>query len=597
MKFLKTLLASFLGCAIALFIAIMICIGVIGSLAFLGQSSTPVIPKTGILKIDFKNVISERSIPASLNQIIMGENSGTTTLYDAIRAIEKAATDPGVKFIYMEPDNFSGPIAAMEEFRTALERFRASGKAIISFTQTPTLGSYYLASVSDKIYMAPYGNGMILGLGSQMIYFKDLLDKIGINIQLIRHGKYKSAGEPYIKSEMSPENRRQNEEMLDAIWESLGEKMASARDITIEELDGMINGLELDSPEDFIENGLIDETATKDQMSEKLCTLYEVEDEKDLSFIPFDDYAANNTVKSVSANKIAVICADGEIVEGKSSENIGGDSFSGQLAEIRKDTTIRTIVFRVNSPGGSVSAAEKIKREIDLMKAQGRTIIASYGSYAASGGYWISAGCDYIFSDATTLTGSIGVFSMIPEIGKAVKEKAHLNVYTIKTHEHADMFNLMRPLDSAEERYMQASVDTIYTKFTKLVAQGRGMEVEDVDEIAQGRVWAGTEALEIGLVDQIGGLYDAIEYAAAVSGYTDYTVVQYPKPLTQLEMLMEQFGGMGAVIDALSGSPLPEGLTIEEAMLGHRIESAYGNLQEISGKIYARLPWDYGFTF
>ena len=231
------------------------------------------------------------------------------------------------------------------------------------------------------------------------------------------------------------------------------------------------------------------------------------------------------------------------------------------------------------------------------MKAQGRTIIASYGSYAASGGYWISAGCDYIFSDATTLTGSIGVFSMIPEIGKAVKEKAHLNVYTIKTHEHADMFNLMRPLDAAEERYMQASVDTIYTKFTKLVAQGRGMDVEDVDEIAQGRVWAGTEALEIGLVDQIGGLYDAIEYAAAVSGYTDYTVVQYPKPLTQLEMLMEQFGGMGAVIDALSGTPLPEGLTIEEAMLGHRIESAYGNLQEISGKIYARLPWDYGFTF
>ncbi|MBO8466038.1 MAG: signal peptide peptidase SppA [Bacteroidetes bacterium] len=578
MKFLKTLLASFLGCAIALFIAVLVCIGFIGSLALLGQSSAPVVPENGILKMDFKNVVSERAVPVSAIALLQGQNTGTTTIYDAIKAVERAAADPGVRFIYMEPDNFAGSISSLEELRNALEKFRASGKAIISFTQTPTLGSYWLASVSDKIYMAPYGSGMILGLGSQMIYFKDLLDEIGINIQLIRHGKYKSAGEPYIKSEMSPENRKQNEDMLNAIWDSIGEEIAQARGITVEELDSMINGLRLDSPADFMKYGLIDGTATKDEMTEKLCTLYEVEDEKDLSFIPFDDYAISLVPKTVSKNKIAVVYADGEIVEGKSTENIGGDSFSKQLSEIRKDTTIRTIVFRVNSPGGSVSAAEKIKREIDLIKGQGRTVIASYGSYAASGGYWISANCDYIFSDATTLTGSIGVFSMIPDIGKVIKEKAHLNVYTIKTHEHADMFNMMRPLDAEEERYMQASVDTIYTKFTKLVAQGRGMEVGYVDEIAQGRVWAGTEALEIGLVDEIGGLADAIEYAAAVSGYSDYEVVQYPKPKTQIEMLMEQFGGM-------------------DAMLESPFENAYRNLEEVSGKMYARLPWDYEFEF
>lgn len=578
MKFLKTLLASFLGCAIALFIAVLVCIGFIGSLALLGQSSAPVVPENGILKMDFKNVVSERAVPVSAIALLQGQNTGTTTIYDAIKAVERAAADPGVRFIYMEPDNFAGSISSLEELRNALEKFRASGKAIISFTQTPTLGSYWLASVSDKIYMAPYGSGMILGLGSQMIYFKDLLDEIGINIQLIRHGKYKSAGEPYIKSEMSPENRKQNEDMLNAIWESIGEEIAQARGITVEELDSMINGLRLDSPADFMKYGLIDGTATKDEMTEKLCTLYEVEDEKDLSFIPFDDYAISLVPKTVSKNKIAVVYADGEIVEGKSTENIGGDSFSKQLSEIRKDTTIRTIVFRVNSPGGSVSAAEKIKREIDLIKGQGRTVIASYGSYAASGGYWISANCDYIFSDATTLTGSIGVFSMIPDIGKVIKEKAHLNVYTIKTHEHADMFNMMRPLDADEERYMQASVDTIYTKFTELVAHGRGMEVGYVDEIAQGRVWAGTEALEIGLVDEIGGLADAIEYAAAVSGYSDYEVVQYPKPKTQIEMLMEQFGGM-------------------DAMLESPFENAYRNLEEVSGKMYARLPWDYEFEF
>lgn len=561
-----------------MFIAVLVCIGFIGSLALLGQSSAPVVPENGILKMDFKNVVSERAVPVSAIALLQGQNTGTTTIYDAIKAVERAAADPGVRFIYMEPDNFAGSISSLEELRNALEKFRASGKAIISFTQTPTLGSYWLASVSDKIYMAPYGSGMILGLGSQMIYFKDLLDEIGINIQLIRHGKYKSAGEPYIKSEMSPENRKQNEDMLNAIWDSIGEEIAQARGITVEELDSMINGLRLDSPADFMKYGLIDGTATKDEMTEKLCTLYEVEDEKDLSFIPFDDYAISLVPKTVSKNKIAVVYADGEIVEGKSTENIGGDSFSKQLSEIRKDTTIRTIVFRVNSPGGSVSAAEKIKREIDLIKGQGRTVIASYGSYAASGGYWISANCDYIFSDATTLTGSIGVFSMIPDIGKVIKEKAHLNVYTIKTHEHADMFNMMRPLDAEEERYMQASVDTIYTKFTELVAQGRGMEVGYVDEIAQGRVWAGTEALEIGLVDEIGGLADAIEYAAAVSGYSDYEVVQYPKPKTQIEMLMEQFGGMDAVLE----SPF---------------ENAYRNLEEVSGKMYARLPWDYEFEF
>lgn len=576
MKFLKTLLASFLGCAIALFIAVLVCIGFIGSLALLGQSSAPVVPENGILKMDFKNVVSERAVPVSAIALLQGQNTGTTTIYDAIKAVERAAADPGVKFIYMEPDNFSGSISSLEELRNALEKFRASGKAIISFTQTPTLGSYWLASVSDKIYMAPYGNGMIFGLGSQMIYFKDLLDEIGINIQLIRHGKYKSAGEPYIKSEMSPENRKQNQDMLDAIWKSIGEEIADSRGTTVEELDSMLNGLRLDSPSDFMDNGLIDGTATKDEMVEKLCTLYEVKDEKDLSFIPFDDYAISYIPKTVSKNKIAVVYANGEIVEGKSSENIGGDSFSEQLSEIRKDTTIRTIVFRVNSPGGSVSAAEKIKREIDLIKGQGRTVIASYGSYAASGGYWISANCDYIFSDATTLTGSIGVFSMIPDISKVIKEKAHLNVYTIKTHEHADMFSLMRPLDATEEKYMQASVDTIYTKFTELVAQGRGMDVEYVDEIAQGRVWAGSEALEIGLVDEIGGLSDAIEYAAAISGYSDYEVVQYPKPKSQIEMLMEQFSGMGAILE----SPF---------------ESAYRNLEEVSGKMYARLPWDYEF--
>lgn len=576
-SFLKTLLASFLGCCIALMAAMFICFGFIGAIAALGQQQAPVIPKSGILKLDFENTITEKTVPISAMQILQGSNTGTTPLLKALQAIEKAAEDPAVKFIYMTPDNFKGSISTAEEIRNALERFRTSGKAVISYTQTPTLGSYFLASVSDKIYMPDYGTGMMFGLGSNMIYFKDLLDKLGINVQLIRHGKYKSAGEPYIKSEMSPENRKQNEDMLNAIWKTMGGKMAASRELTIEDLDRMFNNLELESASDFKRLGLVDDLYDKDEMADHLCKLYDVEDESKLSMIPFDDYAASLIPNFKSKNKIAVVYADGQIVEGKSSTDIGGDSFSEELRKLRRDTTIRTIVLRVNSPGGSVTAAEKVKREIDLIQKQGRTVIASYGSYAASGGYWISANCDYIFSDATTLTGSIGVFSMIPDLGEAAKKLAHLNIHTVKTHEHADMMSLMRPFDSKELEYMQKSVDNIYSQFTGIVAEGRNMSVEDVDEIAQGRVWCGTEALGIGLVDEIGGLNEAILYAAAISGYSDFNIVEYPKPMTQLEMIMEQLGTTMGFIS----SP---------------VESIYDDIREDSGKAYARMLYDYEFN-
>lgn len=577
-QFLKTLAASFLGCGIALLIAVLFCMGFIGSIAALGMKQVAPVPASGILSLDFKATVSEREVLFSPLDVIQGNTQSTVSLLDAVRAIDKAAADPAVRFIYMTPDKFTGSITVAEEIRNALLRFRSAGKAVISYTENPGLGSLYLATASDKIYMAPFGNGMLFGLSSNMIYFKDLLDRLGINIQLIRHGKYKSAGEPYISSRMSDENRRQNEEMLRSIWNTLGGSIAEARDLSLGELDTMVNSLGLSDAEDFLSHGLIDGILNKDEMMQNLCTLYGADDESGLSFIPFDAYAMTLTQNFRSPNRVAVVYADGEIVEGEDNRNIGGDSFSKMLSEIRRDTSIRAIVLRVNSPGGSVTAAEKIKREIDILRSQGRTVVASYGSYAASGGYWISAESDCIFTSATTLTGSIGVFSMIPDLGDAAKKVAKLNIYSIKTHEHADMMSLMRPLDKQELAYMQASVDSIYNRFTSLVSEGRGLPVERVDEIAQGRVWSGTDAIGIGLADKIGGIMDAIEYAAAAEGYADYQIVEYPKAMTQLEMLLEELTGTAA----MAASPL---------------ESAYGKLSEGAGKVYARMPYEYSFNF
>ena len=415
-----------------------------------------------------------------------------------------------------------------------------------------------------------------------MIFLKDILDKIGINVQLIRHGKYKSAGEMFIRSTSSKENLEQNEAMVKSVWESIGTSMAQSREISFEQLNSLLDNLNLNSAQDFINEGLVDEALSREELGEKLATFYLAESADDLKYIPFTDYVTTKkTALNLSDKKVAVIFADGEIVDGKEKQQVAGDHFASVIAKIRKDPAVKAVVLRVNSPGGSVLASEKIKAELDLLR-ENVPVIASYGAYAASGGYWISANSDYIFSNATTLTGSIGVFSMIPDFGKAVKNNLHVTITKVNSNKHSDMYSLMRPLDRAEVAYMQASVESIYDKFTSLVAQGRDMSVEDVDNIAQGRVWTGAEALEIGLVDQIGTLEDAINYAAqsieGVASYNEVNVECYPKPLTTLELLLESINGPTEVF---AGTPLES------------VEEAFRNWNQTqSGKAYARLPYE-----
>lgn len=584
--FLKMSLATIVGLVAFSAITTVFSLFAIIGLAALGSTQEQ-LPKEGILKIDMSTfAITEQSTEANPLDMLTNGNQTPANIgiWDAITSVNTAATDPAVKYIYLLPDSAMGGTAQLEEFRTALQNFRSSGKAVISYIENPTNAGYYLASVSDKIYMTPYDGFMntFCGVSSQMVFLKDILDKIGVNVQLIRHGKYKSAGEMFIRNSSSKENLEQNEAMVKSVWDSWGATIAESRGITLEQLNSLLNNLKLNNADDFVKGGLVDETLTREELNNKLAALYLTDNPDNIKSIAFKNYVtAKKDALNLSDKKVAVIYANGNIVDGNEKQEVAGDRFASLIAKVRKDPSVKAVVLRVNSPGGSVLASEKIKAELDLLREK-VPVIASYGAYAASGGYWISANSDYIFANASTLTGSIGVFSMIPDFSNTVKDNLHVTITHINSNKHSDMYSMMRPLDDAEVAYMQASVESIYNKFTSLVAQGRNMTVNAVDNIAQGRVWTGAEAIEIGLVDQIGTIEDAIAYAAksieGVTGIQDVKVEAYPKPLTTVEILLESLNGSTEVF---TGTPL-EG-----------VETAFRNWkQSQSGKAYARIPYE-----
>ena len=559
-NFLKMVLAVVFGLILTVVMLFMFLSGLMSSLTPSSASSS--LPKSGVLAIDMSKIaIAEQSAEPDVMTMVQGGASiSTVGLWQAVSAINKAAEDPAVKYIYIKADGASGGIATLQEFRKSLANFRSCGKAVISYIESPSTASYYIASVADKVYMtdAQGASSMVVGIGSRLVFLKDLLDKLGVNVQLIRHGKYKSAGEMYVKNAPSPENLEQNQAMIDAVWNSYASEIAESRNMSVEKLNSVIDNLELNKPEDFLSTGFVDALMSREELHSKLADLAVVDSYSKLKFFDLPSYiAAKLLPASKSGNKIAVVYADGEIIDGEDKSNVAGDRFASVLAKVRADSTVKAVVFRVNSPGGSVLASEKIKAEVELLREQ-KPVVASYGDYAASGGYWISNSCDKIFSNETTLTGSIGVFSMIPEFSKVMKDVVHVNMVSVSSNKHTDMYSLMRPFDDAERDYMQASVENIYDKFVNIVAEGRELESDYVDSIAQGRVWAGSDALKIGLVDEIGTLEDAINYASSLVGDPDSSslnVVEYPKPMTSFEMLMEKLGQTSPDETVFSGTP------------------------------------------
>ena len=583
-EFVKTMLAVICGFVVLRILRILLFLVFLGSALMSGTST---LPRQGVLDLDMSTfTLTEQSqeVPFPSTAGLMSfDMLPVVGMHDAVSALRTAASDPGVKYVLLRADGMAAGMAHVEELRAALAEFRRSGKAVIAYTENPGNGSYYLASVADKIYMGSQhgGNAMLIGLSAQLTFVKDLLDKVGVHVQLIRHGKYKSAGEMFIRSGASPENREQNQVMVNSCWKVFSSAIAQARGISEETFNGLVDNLSLVQPEDFQYCGLVDELVDHEALLEKLCTLAQVDKAEKLGLMPFADYVMSKVVEMPGRNNVAVIYADGEIVEGKEYGMVAGDRFVKIIDEVRKDNTVKAVVLRVNSPGGSVSASVKTRTALDLLQKE-KPLVASYGDYAASGGYWISNGCQKIYSGATTLTGSIGVFSMIPEFS-GVTKKLGVAMESVGSNKHSDMFSLMRPFDNAELAYMQASVEDIYESFVNLVATSRNMDPARVDEIAQGRVWTGADALQIGLVDEIGTLEDAIAYAAALADFhssDEYKVVGYPKPLTLFEEFMMSFGQTPQEPYVLADTPFA-GIA----------KAAQSLTKEQPSAVYARLPY------
>ena len=585
--FVKMILAVICAFIVMQLIGFFLLFAMVGAMS-LGSSKT-VLPREGVLDIDMEQFTlgeqtQDDSFSPGISMLGMSAGGATVGLWDAVQAIEAAAADPGIKYILLRADAASGGTSSIEELRAALAEFRKSGKAVVAYTESPSAGSYYLASVADKVYMTSYhgGSPQMTGIASQMTFLKDLLDKVGVNYQLIRHGKYKSAGEMYIKNAPSAENREQYQVMVNSLWKTISTATAESRGLTVEKYNDLIDNLKLNFPEDFLENGLVDELLDHEGLVTKLCDLAQVEKSEDLHLVSLLDYVNAKVNRLRGKENVAILFADGEIVEGKGYSDIASGRFVAEIDKIRKDKTVKSVVLRVNSPGGSVIASEKIRTALKLLMDE-KPLVASYGNYAASGGYWISAGTQKIFSDATCLTGSIGVFSMIPEFSKTAG-KVGVNFVTVGSNKHSDMYSLMRPFDAEETASMQAYIEDVYGRFVGLVAAGRSLETQQVDDMAQGRVWVGTDALGLGLVDEIGGLREAVNYAASLAGYVskgDYHVVTYPAKLSQTEQLLDMFSGKKEAPSILEGTPF-------EA-LGKTLQ---GLRENEPTQVYARLPYD-----
>lgn len=590
--FLKMTLAVLLALVLVSVLSIFITAGLVGSMAESGKTIKK-IPSSAVLKIDLSGtVIAEQEKAPNLQAMARNNQLEYVGLWNTVCAINAAAEDPAIKYIYLKSDGNATSAAKLQELRRSLEKFRQSGKPVISYIEAPTTGSYYISSVADKVFMTSHPGTLMLvsGVSLQMTFFKDLLDRLGINMQLIRHGKYKSAGETFICNAPSKENLEQYQAVADGTWKALCAEIAASRGISEEKLNSMIDNLELCLSSDFLEAGLVDELVTREQLKAKLAEYAMEEKFSKVRMVSLSDYIAVKLPHNLRAGKqIAVIYADGDIVDGKEDlENIAGDRFASIISKVRADSTVKAVVLRVNSPGGSCIASEKIKAELDLLK-QEKPLVASYGNYAASGGYWISGNCDKIFSDAVTLTGSIGVFGMVPDVSKAMKEKAHINVVSVNSNKHGDMYSGMRPLSKEEYDYQLRSIEDIYGRFVGLVAEGRSLDRDYVDEIGQGRVWIGSDALERGLVDEIGTLEDAISWAAVAAGDPDvkaWKIQGYPKPLTTMEMIMASFGEKGLLEDdeVFAFGPV--------APVAKVLNTWYGNIRKGSHDyVFARMPF------
>ena len=547
------------------------------------------IPEKAILHINLEQslVDAPSKNPMGSFDFVTMSSTSPLTIYDALRALESAASDERIEGIYI---NYTGggtvSLTLLEELRAAIINFKQSGKWVVAYNDTYSQGGYYLASVADKIYMQPEGSFDWSGLQMNTIFYKGLIDKLGVDIDILRPTvcKYKSAVEPFFLTKMSDANREQMQELANGMWDVVLDAVSSARGIDKQELNRLADELAIVLPKQALEHKFIDGVKYADQMEELFEEEYGIEDAE---YISLSDYASSLVTdpKRASAPKVAIVYANGEVIDGEGSDdNIYGYSLSKTLRKVAEDDDIESVVLRVNSPGGSALASDIIWREMENLKAK-KPVIVSMGEMAASGGYYISAPADAIVADRSTLTGSIGVFGMIPSFGKAMEDKLGLSVDGVKTNANSGMGNGFSALSPTQYRAMMQGVDRVYERFTSLVAEGRNLTIERVLEIAEGRVWSGEQAQQIGLVDTCGGLMAAIAIAIDKAELGDnYQIVE----------VEEEMDGLMAIFNSLN-------VKVRQAMTSRtelgELYNEYRHLEQMVGKegIYALCPYIFRF--
>jgi protease-4 len=546
-NFLKYLFASILGVIIAFLILFFISLGILSAIIS-SQDKTFKVQPQSVLMLKLDQPISDRK-PAypfyGLNPVSMGIGS-QIGLNELLANIKKASKDTNICGIYLELSIIQTGIATIEEIRNALLDFKKSGKFIISYADFYEQSTYYLASVADKVYMNPLGVLNFDGLNAEILFYKKALDKLDIEPEIIRHGKFKSAVEPLINDKMSEENRLQIKTYIGSIWQHIISQVSLQRGIPAEKINAMADNLIAGNAYDVYQMGLIDSVLYKDQVLEILTNLSKVKNTNKLNFVTHNQYTKapkHKEAKGYSKNKIAVIYASGNIIEGdKDENNISSEIISRTIRKAREDSSIKAIVFRVNSGGGSALASEIIWREIDLARKV-KPVIASMGDVAASGGYYIVTPADTIISSPVTLTGSIGVFGVFLNAKGFFNNKLGISADVEKTNRHADFGSLFRPLDNEEKQNLQRLIDNTYETFITHVAEGRNMQKDAVDKIGEGRVWSGSDAKNIGLVDNFGGLEKAIDIAAEKAGIKEYRIVELPRLKNPIEQLISDLSG------------------------------------------------------
>ena len=541
-SFLKTFFASFLGSAVLLLVVVIFIFGsLIASIATSSETNVTLKPKT-VLYMNLNYDIPERTNSNSLAMYFNTSKIDMAGMNDILNNIDAAATDANIEGIFLDLSTIGTSTANIEEIRNRLISFKESGKFLISYAEAYTQSAYYLASVSDKIYMLPDGVLDIHGIATQGTFYKHLLEKLDIEMQIIRpaNNRFKSAVEPYFLDEMSDANREQTSVYLNSMWNKICSDISASRNIEIETINKMADELTLMfDTQAAVDYGFIDELIYKDQLLAKLHELTNTADDKKINIMKNTQYAKVRPELMKGEDNIAIVYASGQIIDGEGDDTtIGSTTLSAAIRKARTDKKVKAIVMRVNSPGGSAVASEVIRREVELA-AKEKPVIVSMGSYAASGGYWISSTADYIFADPNTLTGSIGVFGTFPNLKGFLNDKVGLTFDEVKTNENSDFGSLYKPLSPYQMTMMQKHVTDTYDEFITLVAETRGLRKTFVDSIGQGRVWSGTDAIEIGLVDELGGIDKAIAYAADKAGLTSYSIKEFPKQEDPLQNLFK----------------------------------------------------------